>query len=113
MIVGPYEAKGPEANDLRNVVSEALADFLAPEVTIVNLEMEEVEKEWSRIGEEFQLQTEPVIGFNPEDELFFAQGIQIEHLLRRQGLDSSTGEEISPADLDALLASERSRDGHR
>ena len=99
-----YEARGREADDLRGIVSEAIASVLAPEITIVD----PTEEEWARIGEELRLQAvEPV--FSTRDEGWFQQGLAVEQLLRRQGLDSGTGDEISLEELDALLASERSR----
>lgn len=47
-----YEAAGPEAEELRAIADEAIADALAPEVVVVNSPpAEEVEEEWLRIGD--------------------------------------------------------------
>lgn len=78
-----YEAVGPEADELRQLVAEALDEHLNPEIEVV--------PGWSEI-----------------DEDWFAAGAVIEQLLARQNLIDETPE-IDPAELDALSASERSR----
>lgn len=88
-----YAASGPEADELRQIVAEAVDNHLAPRVEI------------SEEEDEFLLAS----GFTPQEVGYFKQGIAVEQLLHRQGVDSGTGEEISLDELEAMLASERSR----
>ena len=77
---------GREADELRAMASEAIANALASEVVV----------------------EEPAI-FSDRDEAWFAQGAVVERTLHRQGLNSGTGEEISSDELAALSAAECSR----
>lgn len=80
-----YDPSGPEIDELRTMADEAVAKTLAPEIEVIDTQINERDMEW------------------------FDRGVEIEQLLRRQGMDSSTGDEIDPADLEAFRASECSR----
>lgn len=85
LTIREYEAIGPEAAELRAIISEAIAAALAPEIEIV------VATDWTAI-----------------DEAWFSAGAAVENLLARQGTNPGKSE-LDPCELEALRASERSR----
>lgn len=98
--------------ELWEMAFEAIDAALEPEIEIVegNDEEPEDEAEVDIIIAAFREELDVAApDWTAIDEAWFSAGLEVERLLRRQGMDSSTGDELDVKELAALVASENSR----